>query len=99
MRRPGGFRKARARAAQRRLRKKDLAWTEPQAIHQGSNGKASCVAPGANTASPPADETMISVSSFEGTRQRKKCPERPGRGGSPQSPKRPPQDNRRRSLK
>src|SRR6266403_248332 len=44
MRRPGGFRKARARAARRSLREKNLAWTESQAVHQGNNRQASRVA-------------------------------------------------------
>src|SRR5258708_23808215 len=40
-----GFRKACARAARRSLREKDLAWTEPQAVHQGSVREASRMAP------------------------------------------------------
>src|SRR6266436_6848900 len=40
-----GFRKPRARASRRSLRKKDLAWTEPQAIHQGRHCEASRMAP------------------------------------------------------
>src|SRR6266849_5095857 len=45
MRRPSGFRKARARAARGSLREKDLAWTESQTIHQRINRQASRVAP------------------------------------------------------
>src|SRR2546422_3944679 len=44
MRRPGGFRKARARAARRSLREKNLAWTESQAVHQGNYREASRLA-------------------------------------------------------
>src|SRR5258708_26656146 len=40
-----GFRKACARAARRSLREKDVAWTEPQAVNQGSVGEASRMAP------------------------------------------------------
>src|SRR6267143_3953304 len=43
---PRGFRKPGARAAGRSLREKNLAWTEPQTIHQGSNRQASRLAPG-----------------------------------------------------
>src|SRR6267154_5325282 len=49
-RRAHGFRKASAHAARRRLRKEDLAWTEPQAIHQGSQPKAGSLAPRAGPA-------------------------------------------------
>src|SRR6267143_659965 len=44
MRRPRGFRKARARAARRSLREKNLAWTESHAVHQGNNREASRLA-------------------------------------------------------
>src|SRR6266481_769933 len=44
MRRPRGFRNARARAARCSLREKNLAWTESQAVHQGNNREASRVA-------------------------------------------------------
>src|SRR6266436_1524757 len=40
-----GFGKACSRTARRSLREKDLAWTEPQAVHQRSVGEASRMAP------------------------------------------------------